>query len=216
MITKEARILARKIWDYNFLRQPLEKCDCILVLGGSDIRIADHAAKLFLEGWAPWIVFAGGLSPFTAKIFECSEAESFAARARQAGVPEKKILLETKSTNTGENLRFSQALFRERQLDFQSFVLVQKPNMLRRVYATALKQWPDKKIIVSSHEIGFESCPHRYVTEEVLIHEIVGDLQRIKIYPNLGHQVFQAIPDDVWRAYERLVEMGYTGNLVKI
>jgi hypothetical protein len=38
---------------------------------------------------------------------------------------------------------------------------------------------------------------------------MVGDLQRIKIYPAKGFQVEQDIPGDVWEAYEKLLEMGF-------
>ena len=78
MINKEVRDLALKIWEYNFLQQPLEKSDCILVLCSHDLRMADFAAKLFLQNWAPYLAFSGGLSGFTAKIFDRSEAEVFA------------------------------------------------------------------------------------------------------------------------------------------
>ena len=43
---------------------------------------------------------------------------------------------------------------------------------------------------------------------------MVGDLQRIKLYPAKGFQIFQEIPDDVWQAYERLIELGYDKDLV--
>jgi hypothetical protein len=45
---------------------------------------------------------------------------------------------------------------------------------------------------------------------------MVGDLQRIKIYPSKGFQTYQEIPEDVWQAFERLVEMGYNKQLVAI
>jgi len=43
---------------------------------------------------------------------------------------------------------------------------------------------------------------------------MVGDLQRIRLYPAKGFQIHQDIPDDVWRAYEALVEAGYDTHLV--
>ena len=43
---------------------------------------------------------------------------------------------------------------------------------------------------------------------------MVGDLQRIKIYPEKGFQVYQEIPADVWRAFERLVELGFDKQLI--
>jgi hypothetical protein len=44
---------------------------------------------------------------------------------------------------------------------------------------------------------------------------MVGDLQRIRLYPQKGFQIAQDIPDDVWRAYESLVAAGYDKHLIK-
>ena len=43
---------------------------------------------------------------------------------------------------------------------------------------------------------------------------MVGDLQRIKVYPERGYQTYQEIPSDVWEAYEELVRIGYNKHLV--
>ena len=43
---------------------------------------------------------------------------------------------------------------------------------------------------------------------------MVGDLQRIKLYPALGYQIAQEIPDDVWSAFEELVRAGYDKYLM--
>ena len=44
---------------------------------------------------------------------------------------------------------------------------------------------------------------------------MVGDLQRIKIYPDKGFQIPQEIPEDVWAAYEALVSAGYDQHLAQ-
>ena len=44
---------------------------------------------------------------------------------------------------------------------------------------------------------------------------MVGDLQRIKLYAEKGFQVYQEIPEAVWQAYEALVALGFTSQLVK-
>jgi hypothetical protein len=44
---------------------------------------------------------------------------------------------------------------------------------------------------------------------------MVGDLQRIKIYPEKGFQIPQEIPSDVWDAFEQLVELGFDKHLAK-
>ncbi|MFL5811035.1 MAG: YdcF family protein, partial [Flavisolibacter sp.] len=60
----------------------------------------------------------------------------------------------------------------------------------------------------------FEAYPTREFPMDTVINIMVGDLQRIRIYPDKGFQVYQEIPDDVWEAYERLVELGYDKQLI--
>ena len=43
----------------------------------------------------------------------------------------------------------------------------------------------------------------------------VGDLQRIKLYPEMGFQMPQEIPWEVWDAYAQLVRLGYDMHLIK-
>jgi hypothetical protein len=50
---------------------------------------------------------------------------------------------------------------------------------------------------------------------EKVINIMVGDLQRIKIYPEKGFQIYQEIPAEVWKAYERLVALGFDKHLIK-
>ena len=66
------------------------------------------------------------------------------------GVAREHILIENRSTNTGENVLFTRRLLAERGLDPARFIVVQKPYMERRSYATFRKVWPEKEIIVTS------------------------------------------------------------------
>lgn len=52
---------AKILWDYLKLNQPLQKSDCILAMGSHDLRVAEYAASLVVEGWAPLLVCSGGL-----------------------------------------------------------------------------------------------------------------------------------------------------------
>jgi len=207
--------LAKKLWDYLNYRTPLIKSDAIIVLCSHDIRIAAYAAKLFHDGWAPTLVFTGGLSRFTSKIYKNSEAEAFAEVAQSMGVPNSSIIIETQSTNTQENLEFTMSQLKKLGHVPSTAILVQKPNMLRRVYATAKKLFPEIEFTVTSHEIEFNDAPHNYVSKDILIHELVGDIQRIKIYAERGFINAQEMDPDIWEAFSALVDKGYAGNLVK-
>ncbi|MBV9963716.1 MAG: YdcF family protein [Parafilimonas sp.] len=215
MINDTTIALAKKLWDYHHMHHALEKADCILVLGSHDLRVANRAAELYLQQWAPIIIFSGGLGNFTKEMWTETEADLFAAIAIQMGVPANDILIENKSTNTGENILFTQQLLTQKNLDPQSFIVVQKPYMERRSYATFKKHWPDKKLIVTSPQISFEDYPTEEIPLEKVINIMVGDLQRIKYYPEKGFQIYQPIPGDVWQAYEQLIASGFDKHLMK-
>lgn len=215
MITKEILAEARKLWDYHHLYHVPAPSDCILVLGSLDLRVANRGAELYLEGLAPYVIFSGGLGKVTKALFTESEADLFARIALDMGVPAEAIFIENQSTNTGENIQFTQRLLEDKGLHPQSFLLVQKPYMERRSYATFKKHWPDRELIVTSPQIPFEEYATAEMSMERVIELMVGDLQRIKIYPAKGFQIPMEIPEGVWAAYEKLVGWGFTGHLAE-
>src|ERR1700751_1936033 len=101
MIKGEILQLAKLLWDYHQTHHVPEKSECILALGSHDIRVAERAAYLYLNGWAPLLMFSGVLCNFTKESWTESEADKFAAIAVKMGVPEKSILIENRSANTG-------------------------------------------------------------------------------------------------------------------
>src|SRR4026209_778488 len=106
MITPEVLLLAQQLWNYHQMNHELAKSDCILALGSHDLRVADRAAELYLEGWAPLVIMSGGLGNFTQDMWTETEADQFAAIAIKKGVPADAIFIENRSTNTGENILF--------------------------------------------------------------------------------------------------------------
>lgn len=214
-MSEEISRLAKIIWDYHHMNHELEKSDCILALGSHDLRVADRAAELYLEGWVPLVIFSGGLGNFTKGMWTETEADKFARIAVELGVPEDAILVENKSSNTGENILFTQRLLKEKGLDPSSFIVVQKPYMERRSYATFRKHWPDKKLIVTSPQISFEDYPIEDIPLDKLINIMAGDLQRIREYPAKGFQIAQEMPSEVWQAFEALVAAGYDKHLIR-
>lgn len=214
MLTTEALSLAKKVWDYHHVHHTLVKADCILTLGSHDTRVAERAAELYHEGWAPLLIFAGGLGRLTEGMWTESEADLFARIAIEMGVPKERILIENRSTNTGENIHLVRQLLKEKELDPQTFIVVQKPYMERRSLATFEKAWPGKSFVVTSPQISFEDYPTAEISLEQVINIMVGDLQRIKLYPEKGFQTYQEIPGDVWQAYEKLVAAGFDKQLI--
>ena len=74
------------------------------------IAVAERGAQLFLEGWAPLLIYSGGFGSITKALWTEPEADRFAAVAIRLGVPRERILIENRSSNTGENVTFTKQL----------------------------------------------------------------------------------------------------------
>jgi len=201
------------------MNHSLAKADGILVLCSYDLVVAERGAQLFLEGWAPLLIFSGGLGTITSRFWTEPEADRFAEIAVGMGVPREKIIIENKSTNTGENIKFTKQLLAARRITARTLILVQKPYMERRAYATCKQLWPEVEIVATSPRKSFDEYldqhSSRELTSDDIISIMVGDLQRIRLYPAKGYQIEQEIPDEVWAAYEELVSAGYDKHLIK-
>jgi uncharacterized SAM-binding protein YcdF (DUF218 family) len=210
--------LAETIWNYHLMKHQIAKADAIMVLCSHDERVAERGAQLFLEGWAPLIIFSGGQGAITKTLWAEPEAERFARIAIGMNVPRESMLVEGASTNTGENVQFTKRLLAGRGLNPHKFILVQKPYMERRSYATFCKYWPEKEVVVTSPQVSFKDYladySNRSLTPADVVSIMVGDLQRIKLYPASGFQIAQDIPDEVWEAFEGLVRAGFTKYLI--
>ena len=207
--------LARIVWNYHVLNQPVHKADCILALGNSDLRTAERAADLFKGGYGQWLITTGGLGRLTSALWHKPEARMFADVAIRSGVPEEKIIIEDKASNTFDNLRYTETLLRNKGVTAQSFIVVTKPYMERRAYAMLRKIWPDKQITVTSPTISFDDYPNQDISKELTINMLVGDLQRLMVYGEHGELEKQEIPPAVMEAYNTLIARGFDKQLIK-
>src|SRR5882672_790764 len=209
--------LAEKLWHFHQMNHQLSKADAVLVLCSHDAAVAERGAQLFLDGWAPLLIFSGGLGSITKTMWTEPEADRFANIAAGMGVPREKIIVENQSTNTGENILFTKQLLATLQIDLRKLVIVQKPYMERRAYATTRKFWPEVDLRVTSPQLTFAEYLVKYsnhnLTPDDVVGVMVGDLQRLRLYPEKGFQIYQEISDEVWSAYEELVSAGYTKYL---
>jgi len=219
---------AQTVYEYARMHQSLERrdgkqWDGVLCLCSSDLRVARHAAQLHRK-LGGWLCFSGGVGtgPHSgANLLGWKDAEAvvFAREAaRTAGIPDESIIIEPEATNTGENVALSRALLAARGLSCKRVVIVQKPFMERRSWATLKRVWPTADAVISSPKLSFDECLNGCgIPAEVLVAIMVGDLQRIRLYalPPRNFQIAQPIPREVWAAYETLVARGFTMNVIK-
>lgn len=120
--------------------QPLEKADVIIGLGSTDVRTAEWCAKLYHDGYASLILFTGARGRITREAFTENEADVYAKRAIELGVPENATLKENRATNTGENIMFAHKLLEEerhcRHLTNHSYQALYAPPRIRYIYET--------------------------------------------------------------------------------
>ena len=205
--------LARILWSYLQVGHTLQTSDIIAVLGSSDLRCAEWGAKLWLDGWAPLLVMSGGRGRLTAH-WERTEAEAFGAVAEKLGVPRERIILEDRSGNTGENVRFTRRLVERAGLSPRRCIAVHTPHMERRSLATFLHFWPELQVRVTSPPISLERYPTRGVSLARMVHRLAGEVHRMLEYPPRGYQAALEVPDAVLAAWRELVALGYDDDLV--
>jgi bisphosphoglycerate-independent phosphoglycerate mutase (AlkP superfamily)/very-short-patch-repair endonuclease/uncharacterized SAM-binding protein YcdF (DUF218 family)/ADP-ribose pyrophosphatase YjhB (NUDIX family) len=202
--------LAQILWNYGKLNEKTEKSDLILAFGNNELGVAKQAANLYLQGFAPKILFTGkGVA------FETSEAEEFAKVAMEMGVPSEDIWIENRSMNTGENIKFSCELLQKLDFKPKKIITVSKPFGERRNMATLQVQWPDKntQFYFSSEEISLEN--YLQTDFEKKLNLLVKMVNRMKVWGEAGFQTPQEIPSNVWQAYLDLVAIGFDKRLVK-
>lgn len=212
----ESDNLAKIVWNYMVLNQKPEKADAILALGSPDLRVADRTAELYQQGYAPYIICSGGIAhqdDLNATGWGRAEGEVYKERLVELGVPADKIFLETDSKNSGGNATFTKRLIEDKKLNFKKLLLVQRPWMERRMYTVFKKQWPEIEFTITSPTLSYEEYMDS-AKKENFLNVMVGDFQRIQEYPKRGFQIEQEIPDEVWQAGQKLINLGYNKYLV--
>ncbi len=207
------------IWDYMRLGQQVTPAACIIGFGCINDDIALRCAQLYRDGFAPKVLFSGGLGRNTLGRWAGTEAERFADIAMANGVPADAILLENRSTNSAENILFTHEILETEGLDKEPLICVHKPFMERRLMAAMGVYWPEINAVYTSPTLTIEdyiqSCMRQGLSEHAAICVVVGDLQRMDIYAQKGYQIPQHIPSHVWEAFRVLTDLGFTDELVK-
>ncbi len=197
------------VWQYMSSFDAPKKCDAIVVCCSYDLRVCDHACDLLKKGYAETLIISGESGNWTKHIWSESEAIIFRERAISNGIDTKKIILEQRATNFGENIRYSRALIpRAKTVTF-----VSKPNSLLRVKLTAEAQWPEVTAYVTSPNIEFPNDISNIVGILGVINEMVGDIQRIQQYPKMGYQAPHKLPETILSAWHYLITQGFTEHL---
>lgn len=207
------------LWNYLCLRNEPIKADCIIGLGSILKNVPKKCAELYQKGLGDYIIFTGNCGKGTEGIISKTEAEIFKSIAIAEGVPEDKILIETKATNTYENIKYSLEVLKENGLFPESFLIVGKPYQERRAECIASVELTRYKFSIAPFLITFDEFLEYVETNNLMslddvINELVGEINICILAPNYEIQQKCDIPDEVMESYERLCKKGYTRYLV--
>lgn len=213
-ITDEQFHDATLIWNYHQMGHEVRGCSAAIGLGSHDLGVATTAAHLYRAGLFPIVVFSGGNSPTTRARFPRGEAVHYREHALGLGMPDEAILVESKAANTGQNIALSREVLAEAGVAVESLLLISKPYMERRSYATCRKLWPEAEVVCASEPLELDDYIKSIGDEKLVVDMLVGDLQRVIEYPKLGFAVEQDVSGDVYDAYERLLRAGFDSRLI--
>lgn len=174
-----------ELMDYLAVSETPRACDIIWGLGSDDERVALKAADFYGNKLAPLVLFSGG-NGHRWKELTKTEAELFKEAAMRRNVPESAIIVEDKSTHTGENVAFSLLILDSSNVSVKSALLITIPPFQRRAHITVETHRKSIKCVNSPVSWGpADAWDDLFLIEAAQL--CVGEIERLKKYPGLGY-----------------------------
>jgi uncharacterized SAM-binding protein YcdF (DUF218 family) len=123
----------------------LVKADAIILLEGDGYNRLNNAADLYRNGYAPIVVFSGGIRDYDYGSFPFEDCLS---RLVSLGIKRENIIHEDKSLNTKEQAIYINKLAIEQ--GWSKLILVASPHHQCRAYLTFLKQLPSDVVLMNA------------------------------------------------------------------
>lgn len=171
-----------KIIDYISPITNVHQNEYALLFGSrhAQAELARHTYGLFKAGFFERLIISGGPTQKRSR----SEAEELADRLGAAGMHENRLLLESKSLNTKENVSFSRRLLHRQNIS--SILLIGKIYAKRRYVMTIKKQWPEILQVSCSTINYFKTSRERWWDDLSLRQRILGEHRKITQYTEGG------------------------------
>ena len=200
----------KRLFEYlNVRDEVLPNVDLVIGFGHFDLRIPKLCGALHQSGRGKKILFTGGYGAGTADLPD-AEAVVFGRALAQTypEIPTAHVIIESASTNTGENIRLSAEALRRADPAFcfesgiGSVIAVASPYRQRRVWRTMGRQYPAIRVYNSPPSTSFEEEASIFGAKgQDLIPLLWGELDRIIHYPAKGYMAAEPVPPDILSAY---------------
>ena len=202
---------AKSIFNYLYLQDEISASDAVMGFGHFDLKIPACCGNLFSEGFAPLIIFSGGVGAGSTGLKRPEAMEFLDSLTHHfPSIPREKIIIEDKSTNTGENILFSMALLQNKISGFAGFeklIIIANAYRQRRVWLTCKKYLRNTHLINCPPDTSFEAELELFgQKQEDLCMHLIQELYRIRTYPDKGFIEQVSIPGEILSIYEELKE----------
>lgn len=185
--------IIQDISTFIFIEDTPLPSDLIIAVGGSMPQIAEKAAQLYCDGYAPYVIAGGGFSVKLGRFKGVSdkkdiynkdyrtEADFYADVLRRNGVPESAILREDKSGYTRQNAEFAKALAEERGIELNRIIVVCKAFHARRCQMFFQSVFKGSEVLIvpadiENIELGLSK--DNWYKSEYGIKRVLGELSR--------------------------------------
>ena len=174
--------------DFIFVNDVPQKADVIFVPGNGYPQMAEYAAKLWNEGYAPWVIPSGRYSIVLGKfVGVLAHQEKYTGNYEtewdflkdvlvKNGVDERAVLKENQATYTYQNAIFSRKLLDEQGIQVKKAIICCKEQHARRCKMYYELLFPEAELLVCPVDVGVNRT-NWFLSEEG-IEEVLGEVER--------------------------------------
>jgi uncharacterized SAM-binding protein YcdF (DUF218 family) len=143
-----------------FIKSNPQPADLLFVFGTSTIeeQVLAQVAAQFQQGFYPWIMVTGKIGRI---FYETSQPLAHVMRDKfiSLGIPAEKILVQDRSTNTVEDVKFGLKILAEHKIRPQRIAFLCKAHHSGRCLLTMRKFFPDQALFPITYTAVYDSIP---------------------------------------------------------
>ncbi|MFH0952530.1 MAG: YdcF family protein [Patescibacteria group bacterium] len=161
--------------------------DILFIFGSSDIN-TKLIQQLFEDGFAKFIIVNGKLGR---AYYETKKTIAHLTRTKliEHGIPDEKIIVQDRSTNTLEDAQFSRQLLDDKKIPYGKILFVCKSHHSGRGYRTLKKVFPKSELSCQTYDISSDSFFVRsgdWWQKKIPRERVYGEYLRIQKYSARG------------------------------
>lgn len=181
-------IFLNNFTDFIFLEDQPQKSDIIFVPGNGFPQMAERAAKLWNEGYAPRILPSGRYSILTGKFAGVqAQQKKYTGKYEtewdflydvltRNGVDGQAVLKENQATYTYQNAIFSRQVTDREELEVKKAIICCKAQHARRCRMYYQLLYPETEFFICPSDVGINRT--NWFLNEEGIEEVLGEVER--------------------------------------